>query len=88
MRLTNAPLIGDSHKHYEVQQAAETKQPVTYISKKQLAVKLGKSVRSINYYIQKGYIPARRLGNRIIFLESEVIESLKQIPTRPEAEVA
>ncbi len=47
---------------------------------KDLAQMLGCGEENIRKLARKGHLPARKLGRRMVFLEDELKESLKNLP--------
>lgn len=52
-----------------------------YLSRKQVAAFLNLSLGSLAKYVRNGNIPAKRLGNKVFFLKSDVEASLRTIKT-------
>jgi excisionase family DNA binding protein len=52
-----------------------------FISRKQVCSLLSISYPTLNKYVKTGDIPAKRIGNKILFAKSEVENSLKNIKT-------
>ena len=52
-----------------------------FISRKKTAIMLGISLVTLNDYCKRGLIPTYRIGNRVLFIESEIIASVSKVKT-------
>ena len=53
-----------------------------YLTRLEACKALKISLPTLTRYSGLGLIPAKRIGNRILFLQSDIEDSLKDIPTR------
>jgi len=53
----------------------------SYLTRSEVAGRLNISLPTLNEYTKKGFIPAYRLGSRVLYKESEVESALTQIVT-------
>ena len=53
-----------------------------YLTREELSRQLHISLPTLNTYTKNGLIPAKRLGSRVLYLESDVQNALKDIPVR------
>jgi len=52
------------------------------LTRKEVAKMLSLSLPTLTKYVKQGKIPAHRIGNRILFKKTEIIESLKEVQNR------
>ena len=56
-----------------------TKFPEEFLNRFQVAKLLKVSLATLNDWTKKGYIPAYRIGNRVLFKKEDVLSSLQQV---------
>jgi excisionase family DNA binding protein len=54
----------------------------TYLTREEVSSRLHISLPTLNTYTKLGLIPAKRMGTRVLYLESDVQNALKDIPVR------
>ena len=55
---------------------------VKYLTRLEACKALHISLPTLSHYSELGLIPAKRIGNRILYLEADIQNALKDIPTR------
>ena len=53
-----------------------------YLTRLEVCKALNISLPTLSRYSELGLIPAKRIGNRILYLQSDIEDSLTNIPTR------
>jgi excisionase family DNA binding protein len=57
----------------------ETATKINYLTRQEVAERLKISLPTVDIYTRKGILKGRRIGSRILFLESDLL--VKEIPT-------
>ena len=65
----------------ELSQIEKPEPEPVFITRKEAAQLLGISLPTLHFWTKDGKIPAFRIGNRVRYKKSEVIESLNKIRT-------
>ena len=75
-------LIKDCIKS-EIAKIQPVVQPTTsgFISRKKAAQLYGISLVTLNHYCKRGLVPSYRIGNRVLLVESEVLQSVSRVKT-------
>lgn len=63
----------------EVKENGSSKVDVKYLTRKETARLLKISLPTLTSYVKKNLIPVHRIGSRVLFLKSEVLEAVKNI---------
>jgi excisionase family DNA binding protein len=72
------PLIKQSVREAMTELEVEQKeQQPRFITRKQVAEMLGVSLVTVHSYINKGLLNARKIGNKTLFAEGEVLRAIK-----------
>ena len=53
-----------------------------YLTRLEVCDKFRISLPTLHQYVKRGILKGNRFGRRVLFLESDIQESLKEIPTR------
>lgn len=64
-------------KHFQPPPNTKTE----FISRKKAARLLGISLVTLGEYCKRGMIPSYRIGNRVLLIEKEIVESVSKIKT-------
>jgi excisionase family DNA binding protein len=65
----------------ELAQSAPKKDETRYLSRKEASKLLHISLPTLNEYTQKGIIKGSRIGTRVLYLEADIQEAVKNIPS-------
>lgn len=58
----------------------DTKSAVKYLSRQEVARLLKITLPTLHIYTKAGIIKGSRIGTRVLYLESDIIEAVKEIP--------
>lgn len=58
----------------------EIKAKVNYLTRQEVAELLKISLPTVDLYSRKGILKGRRIGSRILYLESDLMELVREIP--------
>ena len=68
----------------KIPEAADLTQkiPVNYLSRQEVARLLKITLPTLHDYTRTGILKGSRIGSRVLYLESDILESVKEIPVQ------
>jgi hypothetical protein len=62
---------------------ADKREPkkVSYLTRQQTATLLHITLPTLHFYTLKGILKGSKIGNRVLYLETDVMAAIKEIPT-------